>query len=64
MNVSAALATKVVKDADGDNDASIAVAAKGLAQMKQDGATAVSMIEAAHAPPASGPRGQNVNVLA
>jgi hypothetical protein len=64
MHVSAATAATVVKDADGDNDASVIVAAKGLTQMKQDGANAVALIQAAHAPPPSGPRGQNVNELA
>lgn len=64
MNVSAAVAATVVKSADGNNEASVAVAAKGLAQVKQDGASAVALIEASHAPPPSGPRGRNVNELA
>ena len=44
--------------------AAAVVAAKGLEQMKQDGANAVALIQAAKVPPTGDQRGQIVNIVA
>lgn len=63
MQVSGSSGAQAVSGAEGGDVFSMTVAAKGLAQMKQDGRAAVALIAAA-APPPQGARGQNVNVIA
>ncbi len=62
MSVSS-VGSSSVAAANGGDQATILVAAKGLAQMKQDGADAVAMIASAAPAPSAG-RGQLVNVMA
>jgi hypothetical protein len=63
MNVTSLATSNVVADTDGDSDYSVAVAGMAMKQLKQEGAQANELIQTA-APPASGARGQNVNVIA